>query len=86
VNDTIMHVGQEDLPFGGVGASGSGRTRGRDGFRELSNCRGVHRQVGLWAQRVLDGLYPPYDRAANVVGVYLWLKMRALRTSRCGVM
>ena len=86
VNDTIMHVGQEDLPFGGVGASGSGRTRGRDGFRELSNCRGVHRRVGLGAQLVLDGLYPPYDRRANVVGVYLWLKMRALRTSRCGVM
>ena len=64
VNDTVMHCGQEDLPFGGVGASGHGRTRGRDGFRELSNVRGVHRQIGHagLSQLVLDGLYPPYDR------------------------
>ena len=88
VNDTVMHCGQEDLPFGGVGASGHGRTRGRDGFRELSNVRGVHRQIGHagLSQLVLDGLYPPYDRLGNIVDLYLWLKMRALRTARCSVM
>ena len=88
VNDTVMHCGQEDLPFGGVGASGHGRTRGRDGFRELSNVRGVHRQIGHagLSQLVLDGLSPPYDRAGNIVDLYLWLKMRALRTARCSVM
>ena len=66
----------------------SASTRGRDGFRELSNVRGVHRQIGHagLSQLVLDGLYPPYDRAGNIVDLYLWLKMRALRTARCSVM
>mgnify|MGYP001183252931 CR=1 FL=1 len=48
-----------------------------------SRLEGV--DAGL-SQLVLDGLYPPYDRAGNIVDLYLWLKMRALRTARCSVM
>ena len=32
VNDTLLHITQESLPFGGVGASGMGRYHGRWGF------------------------------------------------------
>mmetsp|Transcript_26335 Transcript_26335/g.79439 ORF Transcript_26335/g.79439 Transcript_26335/m.79439 type:complete len:517 (-) Transcript_26335:53-1603(-) len=74
INDCIMHCAQEDLPFGGVGASGYGRMRGWDGFRELSNARGVHRQVALHRQYLLDGIYPPYNRQTNVIAPYLKLK------------
>ncbi len=44
INDVVMHVAQEDLPFGGVGASGMGRYHGRDGFMTFSNARAVFSQ------------------------------------------
>ena len=37
VNDVILHIAQDDLPFGGVGQSGMGRYHGRDGFETFSN-------------------------------------------------
>ncbi|MBP7338483.1 coniferyl aldehyde dehydrogenase [Niveispirillum sp.] len=43
VNATMLHVGQEDLPFGGVGESGTGAYHGREGFRRLSHARAVLR-------------------------------------------
>lgn len=36
VNDTILHLAQDDLPFGGVGASGYGAYHGEAGFLALS--------------------------------------------------
>jgi coniferyl-aldehyde dehydrogenase len=41
INGTIMHVGQDDLPFGGVGESGMGKCHGLEGFRTLSHPKGV---------------------------------------------
>ncbi|MET7686107.1 MULTISPECIES: coniferyl aldehyde dehydrogenase [unclassified Streptomyces] len=53
VNGTIMHVAQDDLPFGGVGASGMGKYHGIEGFRTLSHPKGIHVQ-GRWnATRML---------------------------------
>jgi coniferyl-aldehyde dehydrogenase len=46
-NVTIMHVVQDDLPFGGVGASGMGKYHGIEGFRTLSHPKGIHVQ-GRW--------------------------------------
>ena len=60
VNDVMMHGAQEDLPFGGVGASGSGCYKGYDGFREFSHAKPIHRQVSSGKQFLLDGIYPPY--------------------------
>jgi coniferyl-aldehyde dehydrogenase len=45
INDVIFHAGQEDIPLGGVGASGFGAYHGRDGFLEFSNRRGIYTQV-----------------------------------------
>jgi coniferyl-aldehyde dehydrogenase len=44
VNTLFQHYVQENLPFGGVGASGMGAYHGRDGFLELSHTRAVYRQ------------------------------------------
>ena len=43
-NDVIVHFMQHDLPFGGVGNSGTGRYHGIEGFRRLSNPRSVYKQ------------------------------------------
>ena len=57
VNDVIFHVGQEDLPFGGVGPSGMGSYHGFDGFREFSHARAVYTQTG---NEIIAMLRPPY--------------------------
>ncbi len=47
VNDTIMHLTTEALPFGGVGASGMGAYHGRWGYEEFSHEEGIlHRGRG----------------------------------------
>ncbi|UWQ92679.1 coniferyl aldehyde dehydrogenase [Rhodobacteraceae bacterium M382] len=60
VNDTIMHISQDNLPFGGVGPSGMGHYHGKDGFREFSHQKAVFRQM---QPDLLRFLRPPYGRA-----------------------
>ncbi len=57
VNETLMHFVQEDLPFGGVGPSGTGHYHGAHGFERLSKEKPVFIQ-----SRFSSGfmLYPPY--------------------------
>jgi coniferyl-aldehyde dehydrogenase len=45
VNDVIMHVAQEELPFGGIGPSGMGSYHGVDGFREFSHRKSIYTQL-----------------------------------------
>ncbi len=61
VNDVIMHVAQEHLPFGGIGPAGMGAYHGHDGFREFSHRKSVFHQVrkDLGPLRMLR---PPYGR------------------------
>ena len=39
-----MHIAQDDLPFGGVGPSGTGTYHGIEGFRRLSHAKGIYEQ------------------------------------------
>ena len=57
VNDTLLHFGASDLPFGGVGPSGIGAIHGRTGFDTFSKLLPVFHQR-RWA--VTDWLKPPY--------------------------
>jgi coniferyl-aldehyde dehydrogenase len=41
VNDVMMHVGVDDMPFGGVGPSGMGHYHGKEGFLNFSKAKGV---------------------------------------------
>ncbi len=59
VNDTLLHVGQHDLPFGGVGASGMGHYHGREGFMTFSKLRPVFYQGPVSAVQML--FQPPYS-------------------------
>ncbi|MFW1733734.1 coniferyl aldehyde dehydrogenase [Acinetobacter sp. ULE_I001] len=47
INNTLIHVAQDDLPFGGVGPSGMGAYHGIEGFRSMSHAKGVFDQ-GRW--------------------------------------
>jgi coniferyl-aldehyde dehydrogenase len=62
VNDALMHVGQHDLPFGGVGESGMGHYHGREGFENFSKLRPVFHQARVSATRLLA---PPYGQLAE---------------------
>ncbi len=57
VNDVIMHVSMEDLPFGGVGPSGMGAYHGSDGFKTFSHAKAVFHQA---KPDVIAMLRPPY--------------------------
>jgi coniferyl-aldehyde dehydrogenase len=59
VNAVAMHVACDDLPFGGVGQSGIGHYRGRDGFRTFSHARAVYHE-GFVDMPKLAGTLPPY--------------------------
>jgi acyl-CoA reductase-like NAD-dependent aldehyde dehydrogenase len=59
VNETILHIAQDDLPFGGVGASGMGRYHGREGFETFSQMKAVFRQPRLNGLKLFR---PPYGR------------------------
>jgi coniferyl-aldehyde dehydrogenase len=59
INDTMLHIAQDELPFGGVGASGMGQYHGEEGFTIFSKRKGVFLQSrlnGLWLFK------PPYGK------------------------
>lgn len=47
INETIMHISQEELPFGGVGASGMGTYHGKFGFDTFSKLKPIFHQSAL---------------------------------------
>lgn len=57
VNDTLLHVAHDGLPFGGVGDSGSGAYHGEHGFLRFSHQKAVCVQ-GRWSP--VQWFYPPY--------------------------
>jgi aldehyde dehydrogenase (NAD+) len=57
-NHTLVQFYELDLPFGGVGTSGLGKSHGFAGFEAFSNARGVlHQRLPVSA---IELLYPPY--------------------------
>lgn len=67
VNDVLLHIAQENLPFGGVGDSGIGAYHGEHGFRLFSSGKPVFEQ-SRWAGTAL--LRPPYGpRVDRVLGL-----------------
>ena len=60
INDVVMHVSQEDLPFGGVGQSGMGCYHGFDGFKTFSHRKSIFRQSKLDIA-AMTGMSPPFN-------------------------
>jgi coniferyl-aldehyde dehydrogenase len=64
VNDTLFHYVQDDLPFGGVGASGMGAYHGPEGFKTLSHAKGIYTQARF---NVAAGIRPPFGWIFNLL-------------------
>jgi coniferyl-aldehyde dehydrogenase len=62
INDVIYHIAQNNLPFGGIGASGIGQYRGHAGFKTFSKQKGVMMQSRFTGLRFLR---PPYGELAE---------------------
>ena len=61
INDVMMHAGQEDLPFGGVGASGMGVYHGLEGFRTFSHAKAIYVHSDK-ASQITNSMQPPYQK------------------------
>ncbi|OYY13568.1 MAG: coniferyl aldehyde dehydrogenase [Polynucleobacter sp. 24-46-87] len=68
LNDTLLHAAVEDLPFGGVGASGMGAYHGKAGFEAFSHRKSVLEVRGFLGFNFLRGTKlarPPYGNGVE---------------------
>lgn len=69
VNDTISHLVNPDLPFGGVGASGMGQYHGKYSFDTFTHEKSVFYKPADWN---LPVCYPPFTKGKmNLVKFFL---------------
>ncbi|MCB1605614.1 MAG: coniferyl aldehyde dehydrogenase [Xanthomonadales bacterium] len=68
INDTLFHIAQSGLPFGGVGPSGIGHYHGPYGFDALSKLKPVFKQARWHSMGLLN---PPYRRLADFLAGFL---------------
>lgn len=62
INDTLFHMTQLELPFGGVGSSGMGQYHGRYGFEQFSKAQPVYKQSSLSGSKLFRAPYRPWKR------------------------
>ncbi|MCY1345438.1 Coniferyl aldehyde dehydrogenase [compost metagenome] len=71
LNDTLLHVAQDDMPFGGIGPSGMGHYHGHEGFLTFSKAKGVFIKQRFNAARMI---YPPYGTAIQKLVYKLFVR------------
>lgn len=71
LNDTLLHVAQDDMPFGGVGPSGMGHYHGHEGFLTFSKAKGVFIKQRFNAAKLI---YPPYGKAIQKLVYKLFVR------------
>ncbi len=71
INDTIMHVANLSLPFGGVGQSGMGGYHGRQSFTTFTHGKGVVKGAKRWD---IPLRYPPYDSPRKLKLLRMFLR------------
>jgi len=59
INDTLLHIAQDSLPFGGVGPSGQGHYHGEFGFRQFSKEKPVFLQSRFSGGGMIRPPYKP---------------------------
>ncbi|MNQ23462.1 Coniferyl aldehyde dehydrogenase [compost metagenome] len=71
LNDTLLHVAQDDLPFGGIGPSGMGHYHGHEGFLTFSKAKGVLIKQRFNAAKLI---YPPYGKTLQKLVYKLFVR------------
>ena len=71
INDAAFHVAIDDLPFGGIGASGMGQYHGSEGFKTFSHAKSV-----LTRGRISLGslLFPPFGTKTHQLLFKLFIR------------
>ncbi|KAF8794100.1 Aldehyde dehydrogenase family 3 member A2 like protein [Argiope bruennichi] len=68
VNDTMVHLSVDTLPFGGVGMSGMGTYQGKYTFDTFSHKRSVLvRSLNVFGEYMGKARYPPYSETKNKI-------------------
>lgn len=71
VNDTLIHYGNGNLPFGGIGASGIGAFHGKHGFDTFSHQKSIIKR-GNWIDPPFR--YAPYKGKLKLIKtIFKWL-------------
>lgn len=68
INDTVAHVAQEDLPFGGVGPSGMGQYHAYEGFKTFSHSKAIFKRGRFNSAKFA---FPPYGNLVHRL-IYRW--------------
>jgi len=71
INESVMHVAQDDLPFGGVGDSGIGHYHGKEGFITFSKPKAIFLRGKLSFTNLI---FPPYGRWTHKLVKRLYLR------------
>ncbi|HEY9853059.1 MAG TPA: aldehyde dehydrogenase [Leptolyngbyaceae cyanobacterium] len=64
INETMMHLGVPELPFGGVGSSGMGSYHGKASFDTFSHQKSVLKNTFFMDMKLR---YPPYAGKLNLI-------------------
>lgn len=71
INDTIMHLTEERLPFGGVGESGKGNYHGAQSFKIFTHAKSILQK----GKTELNVKYPPHtQKKTNFVKKFFGIK------------
>jgi aldehyde dehydrogenase (NAD+) len=68
INDVILHIANSNLPFGGVGESGTGRYHGKESFRAFSNMKAIMKSGSLVDIPIK---YPPFKNKERLIRLFL---------------
>ncbi|RKZ99877.1 MAG: coniferyl-aldehyde dehydrogenase, partial [Gammaproteobacteria bacterium] len=71
VNEATFHVACDDLPFGGVGASGTGQYHGDEGFKTFSHAKSIFSRGRLTLAHLL---FPPYGKMIHKLVYKLFIR------------
>jgi aldehyde dehydrogenase (NAD+) len=68
INDVILHIANNNLPYGGVGESGIGRYHGKESIRAFSNMKAVMKSSPLID---IPLKYPPFGKKERLLKLFL---------------
>ncbi|MBV1914784.1 MAG: coniferyl aldehyde dehydrogenase [Pseudomonadales bacterium] len=74
INETMLHISHNNMPFGGIGPSGLGGYHGFDGFVEFSHKKSVYYQGPFSPAKLIK---PPYGPKSKKV--MTWVANRLTR-------